>query len=108
MSLGDRYFSRVLSLSRLARPANCASTGSPRVTLNLVDFYHREARLIGLDTLEMSFVESAEILKALLPGFKAGSLALPAAETISLDGALGAYWKIDEGTSRKKFAIRFE
>ena len=83
-----------------------ASTGS-QVTLDLVDFYHKEARLIGLDTLELSFVESAEILKALLPDFKAGIFSPPAVETISLDGALGAYREIDEGSSKKKFVIRF-
>jgi NADPH2:quinone reductase len=91
------------SLAQRGRQIAIASTGSPQVTLNLVDFYHKEARLIGLDTLELSFVESAGILKALLPDFKAGT---PAVETISLDGALGAYREIDEGI-KKKFVIRF-
>ena len=95
------------SLAQRGRQIAIASTGSPQVTLNLVDFYHKEARLIGLDTLELSFVESAEILKALLPDFKAGIFSPPAVETISLDGALGAYREIDEGISKKKFVIRF-
>lgn len=72
------------------------------MTLNLVGFYHKEARLIGLDTLELSFVESAEILKALVPDFKAGIFSPPA-----VDGALGAYRETDEGISKKKFVIRF-
>jgi NADPH:quinone reductase len=95
------------SLAQRGRQIAIASTGSPQVTLNLVDFYHKEARLIGLDTLELSFFESAEILKALLPEFKAGILSPPAVETVSLDGALGAYREIDQGISRKKFVIRF-
>jgi NADPH:quinone reductase len=95
------------SLAKRGRQIAIASTGSPQVTLNLVDFYHKEARLIGLDTLDLSFVESAEILKAVLPDFKAGIFSPPAVETISLDGALGAYREIDEGTSKKKFVIRF-
>jgi NADPH:quinone reductase len=104
MLLGGRYFQPCLeSLAQRGRQIAIASTGSPQVTLNLVDFYHKEARLIGLDTLELSFVESAGILKALLPDFKAGT---PAVETISLDGALGAYREIDEGI-KKKFVIRF-
>jgi NADPH:quinone reductase len=95
------------SLAQRGRQIAIASTGSPQVTFNLVDFYHKEARLIGLDTLELSFAESAEILKALLPEFKAGVLSPPTVKTISLDGALGAYREIDQGISRKKFVIRF-
>ena len=95
------------SLAQRGRQIAIASSGSPKVTLNLVDFYHKEARLIGLDTLELSFVESAEILTALLPSFKAGILSPPAVETVSLDSALGAYRAIDQGNSSKKFVIRF-
>ncbi len=95
------------SLAQRGRQIVIASTGSPQVTLNLVDFYHKQARLIGLDTLDLSCVESAEILKALLPDFKAGIFSPPAVETISLDGALGAYREIDEGLSGRKFVIRF-
>jgi hypothetical protein len=61
-----------------------------------VDFYHTEACLIGLDTLKLSFSESAEILNGLLPGFKEGIFSPPDVETVSLDGALGAYRAIDE------------
>jgi len=95
------------SLAQRGRQIAIASAGSPQVTLNLVDFYHKEARLIGLDTLDLSFAESAEILQRLLPDFKAGVLSFPAVETISLDGAPGAYQEIDEGISGKKFVIRF-
>lgn len=95
------------SLGQRGRQIAIASTGSPQVTLNLVDFYHKEARLIGVDTLKLSFGESAEILKALLPGFKTGIFSPPAVETVSLDAALCAYREIDEGLSRKKFVIRF-
>ncbi|HJY84812.1 MAG TPA: zinc-binding dehydrogenase, partial [Candidatus Binatia bacterium] len=95
------------SLAQRGRQIVIASAGSPQVTLNLVDFYHKEACLIGVDTLKLSFGESAEILKALLPGFKAGIFSAPAVETVSLDGALCAYRTIDEGISMKKFVIGF-
>jgi NADPH:quinone reductase-like Zn-dependent oxidoreductase len=95
------------SLAQRGRQIAIASAGNPQVTFNLVDFYHEEARLIGVDTLKLSFSESAEILKALLPGFKAGVFSLPSVETVSLDGALRAYQAIDEGTSKKKVVIRF-
>ena len=96
------------SLAQRGRQIAIASAGDPQVTFNLVGFYHREARLIGVDTLKISFRESAEILKAVLPGFKEGIFPLPSVEAVSLEGALRAYQAIDEGTSKKKVFIRFE
>ena len=61
-----------------------------------------------MDTLKISFRESAEILKAVLPDFKEGIFPLPSVEAVSLEGALRAYQAIDEGTSKKKVVIRFE
>ncbi len=95
------------SLAQRGRQIAIASAGSPRVTFNLVDFYHQEACLIGIDTLRLSFGEAAEILKALLPGFKAGVFSPSAVEAVSLDQAISAYRSIDEGISRKKFVIGF-
>ena len=95
------------SLAQRGRQIAIAAVGNPQVTFDLVDFYHKEARLIGVDTLKLSFSESAEILKALLPGFKAGTFSLPSVEAVSLDGALRAYQAIDEGTSKNKVVIRF-
>ena len=106
--VGGPHFQPCLeSLAQRGRQIAIASSGNPQVTFNLVDFYHKEARLIGVDTLKLSFSESAEILKALLPGFKAGIFTLPSVETVSLDGAARAYQAIDEGTSKKKVVIRF-
>lgn len=77
------------------------------MTFNLVDFYHREASLLGVDTLKLSFGESAEILRALLPGFREGIFSPPRVEAISLDDALGAYRALEEGRSAGKFVIPF-
>jgi NADPH2:quinone reductase len=95
------------SLAQRGRQIVIASAGDPRVTFNLVDFYHKEACLKGLDTLKLSFGEAAEILKGLLPGFKEGIFSPPPVEAISLDEAPSAYRAIVEGGSGKKFVIRF-
>ena len=95
------------SLAQRGRQIAIASTGDGRVTFNLVDFYHKEARLLGLDTLKLSFAEAAEILKGLLPGFKEGIFSLPPVKTVSLDESLSAYRTVVEGGSGKKFVIRF-
>ncbi len=96
------------SLAQRGRQIAIASAGDPRVTFNLVDFYHKEAGLLGVDTLKLSFAEAAEILKGLLPGFKQGIFSPSSVETVSLDEALGAYRTIAAGSSGKKFVIRFE
>ena len=95
------------SLSQRGRQIAIASTGDPHVTFNLVNFYHKEASLSGVDTLKLSPGEAAEILQALLPGFTEGIFALPLVETVSLDEALNAYRGVVEGSSGKKFVIRF-
>ena len=95
------------SLAQRGRQIAIGSAGEARVTFNLVDFYHTEARLLGVDSLKLSFNEAAAILKGLLPGFKEGSFFPPPVETIALDEAPGAYRTVMEGSSRKKFVIRF-
>ena len=95
------------SLAQRGRQIAIASTGDGRVTFNLVDFYHNEARLLGVDTLKLSFVEAAEILKSLLPGFKEGIFSPQSVEKISLDEAPSAYRAVIEGASEKKFVISF-
>jgi NADPH:quinone reductase len=95
------------SLAQRGRQIAIASAGSPQVSLNLVDFYHKEACLIGVDTLKLSFAESAEVLKALLPGFKSGVFSPPAVERVALDDAVRAYKAIDQGIAKKKFVVRF-
>lgn len=106
--VGGPLFEQCLdSLAQRGRQIAIASAGDPRVTFNLVDFYHKEACLMGLDTLKLSFAESAEILRALLPGFKEGIFSPPLVETVLLDDALSAYRTIAAGSSGKKFVIRF-
>jgi NADPH:quinone reductase len=95
------------SLAHRGRQIAISAVGSPLVSFNLLDFYHKDSTLIGLDTLKLTFGESAEILKAVLPGFNEGIFSPPAVETVSLDDALSAYRAIDQGNSQKKFVIRF-
>lgn len=96
------------SLAQRGRQVAIASAGTPRVTFNLVDFYHKEACLLGVDTLKLSFAESAEILKGLIPGFDQDVFSPPPVETVSLEAAPAAYRATLEGGSGKKFVIRLE
>ena len=90
------------SLAPRGRQIAVASAGNPQVTFNLVDFYHKEACLLGVDTLKLSPGEAAEILTALLPGFKAGIFSPPTVEAVSLDDAgrpTGQSWREAPGKS---------
>jgi NADPH:quinone reductase-like Zn-dependent oxidoreductase len=81
------------------RLVEIAATGQREVSFDLVDFYHNESRLIGVDTLKRDLTASAKLLDALTPGFLAGDYrAAPVAETFGLGRAHEAYGKVAAGT----------
>ena len=76
------------------------STGQREVSFDLVDFYHNESRLLGVDTLKRDLTASAEALDALTPGFVAGDYhSAPIAETCGLGEAQEAYRKVAAGAA---------
>lgn len=83
-----------------------AST-EPRVSFSLIDFYHREARLIGVDTLKLSFSESAEVLREIVPLVNAGVLTPPELDSIAIEQGPRAYQAALDGSARRKQVIRF-
>jgi NADPH2:quinone reductase len=84
------------------------ASNPPQVSFSLVDFYHREGRLIGVDTLKLSHVESADILREIIPLVDGGVLTIPDFDAITLDQAIPAYRAVLAGTVKKKQVIRFE
>ncbi|HEY2589772.1 MAG TPA: zinc-binding alcohol dehydrogenase family protein [Tepidisphaeraceae bacterium] len=70
----------------------------PNVTLNIRDFYHQQARLIGIDSLALDATASAAILRDLVGGFASGELAPPpVAATYPLAEAARAYAAVEAG-----------
>jgi len=68
------------------------------VTFNLADFYHNESRLLGIDTLKLDTVQSAQVMDALAPGFDAGDYRpAPIAKTFRLVDAVAAYQAVANG-----------
>ena len=78
-----------------------------RVSFSLVDFYHREARLIGGDTLKLSFCESAGVLREIVPLVNAGVLTPPELDSIAIEQGPRAYQAVMEGRAGRKQVIRF-
>jgi len=90
--IGGALFEKCLqSLAWRGRQVAIASNPDPRVGFNLVDFYHNESRLLGVDSLKLDFTEAAEILRALTPVIESGELPLPRVEAFPLARAPEIY-----------------
>ncbi len=89
-------------LAPRGRQVAIASPGDGRVSFNLRDFYHREARLFGADSLALTLEESAAILRGFLPGLEAGVFPPPALELWPLEQARALYARLEAGPARTK------
>ena len=95
---GVMFRSALASLALRGRLIEISSTGGREVSFDLVDFYHNESRLFGVDTLKRDLVASAKILDALTEGFEAGDYrAAPIVATFPLAEAATAYKRVAEG-----------
>ena len=92
-------------LAHGGRQVSIAASGDPRVSFNLADFYHREARLLGVDSLALGFAQSRAILAALLPGLLDGALTPPAIDPWPLAAGPAAYALVDGGRARAKVVL---
>ncbi|MBV9388967.1 MAG: zinc-binding alcohol dehydrogenase family protein [Chroococcidiopsidaceae cyanobacterium CP_BM_ER_R8_30] len=80
-----------------------------RVCFDLIDFYHRESRLLGVDSRKLGVVECASVLAALTPGFESNALRPPAAGISSypLKEVIAAYEQVlKSGAGRVMLAPR--
>jgi NADPH:quinone reductase len=78
-----------------------AAKGDANVTFDMRDFYHRELRLLGVDTLKKNAVASGAIQRELAPLFESGALTSSSPEEVSLADAVDAYRKLEAGAKRK-------
>jgi NADPH:quinone reductase len=75
-----------------------ASPGQARVEFNLLDFYHNESQLFGVDTLKHDMTASAEVLEAIAPGFEKGLYLPPVIDRmVGLGDAIEAYRAVAGG-----------
>jgi NADPH:quinone reductase len=93
------------SLAHRGRHVVIAAAGDPHVGFDLRDFYHREGRLLGVDSLKLTLAESAAILQQLVPGFDSGAFHPPAVETCPLSESPGAYARLHAGDVTGKLVL---
>ncbi len=97
---GVMFRSALKSLALRGRLVEIAATGQREVSFDLVDFYHHESRLFGVDTLKRDLTASAEVLDALTPGFLDGGYrAAPIEKTCGLAKAQEAYREVAAGAA---------
>ena len=96
------------SLGLGGRQVNITSVGDRRVSFDLIDFYHRQLTLYGVDTLALDVIASGDVLEGLRPAFEQGLLNPPdISRTCSLEQAVEAYREVDTGTAKGKIVITF-
>jgi len=87
-------------LAHRGRQVEITSPTARRTAFDLVDFYHNESRLFGLDTLKRDLVASARILERLADGFASGVYrAHKVAKILPLKDARQAYEEVAKGVS---------
>jgi NADPH:quinone reductase-like Zn-dependent oxidoreductase len=93
------------SLRKRGRLVEISSSGGRRVSFDLIDFYHQELTLHGVDSLGWDLEAAADILDQLKPGFDSGALKPPVTEAYPLARAKEAYQAIADGKAASKLVI---
>jgi NADPH:quinone reductase len=107
-TVGEPYYAAgSKSLGKLGRQIFIASTFKP-VEFDIFAFYRGRHTYVGIDTLALSSVETADLLRELVPGFASGDLRpfpILAASVYRLEDAAEAYRTV-LGSSRDRVILR--
>jgi len=107
-TVGGPMFEPALRLlKRGGRQVAITTTGDPRVSFNLIDFYHNFSRLLGVDSFGLTAQQVAEITAELRPGFETGILKPPPIEIVPFERAVDAYIRVAAGQAKVKQVLSF-
>jgi len=108
-TVGGPLFEPALqSLAFGGRQVAIASAGNPRVSFNLVNFYHNFSRLLGVDSYGLTAQQVAEIASELQAGFETGALKPSAIEIVPFEKAVDAYSRMAAGQTKAKLVLGFD
>jgi NADPH:quinone reductase len=108
-TVGGPMFEPALRSLRLGgRQVAISSRGDPRVSFNLIDFYHNSSRLIGVDSFGLTLKQVAEIEDELRSGFETGVLEPPSIEIVPFEKAVDAYSRVAAGQAKAKQVLSFD
>jgi NADPH:quinone reductase-like Zn-dependent oxidoreductase len=99
-TVGGVAFETALNLvKRRGRVLEISATAKRRVEFDLIDFYHNETQLLGVDSAKLGVADSAPLMTALVEGFETGKLTGPViAQAFPLERAREAYDAVAGGT----------
>lgn len=103
---GPLFEPALLSLRQRGRNVAIAAIGEPRVSFNLMDFYHNQSCLLGVDSMKFSAEQIAGIMRELKPRFEAGELAPGDIRTWPLDQGIAAYQAVATRGAPAKHVLR--
>jgi NADPH2:quinone reductase len=107
-TVGGPMFEPALRSLRVGGRQVAIASRDPRVTFNLVDFYHNSSRLLGMDSYGLTAQQIAEIERELQPGFETGVLRPPSIETVPFENAVHAYNQLAAGQAKVKQVLSFD
>jgi NADPH:quinone reductase-like Zn-dependent oxidoreductase len=102
---GPLFEAGLRSLRPEGRQIAITSPGERRVSFDLIDFYRNRSRLLGVNTMALGGVETAEILDELRHGFEGGYLTAPEVTPWPLERAVEAYAACSTGGSSAKHVL---
>lgn len=105
---GPMFEPALRSLRYGGRQVAITSTGDPRVSFNLIDFYHNFSRLLGVDSNGLTPRQVGEIEDELRPGFETGALKPPPIESVPFEKAVDAYSRLASGQTKVKQVLCFD
>jgi NADPH:quinone reductase-like Zn-dependent oxidoreductase len=89
------------------RQVAITSTGDRRVSFDLVDFYHNQSRLIGVDGMKLTPHDVSVIADELRQGFEANILKTLPIDAVPFENSVEAYERVATGTARAKQVLTF-
>jgi NADPH:quinone reductase-like Zn-dependent oxidoreductase len=105
---GPMFEPALRSLKLGGRQVAISSPGHPRVSFNLMDFYHNFSRLLGVDSFGLTSRQIAEIEEELRLGFETGALKPPPVEMVPFEKAVDAYSRVAARQAKTKQVLSFD
>jgi NADPH2:quinone reductase len=108
-TVGGTLFEPALRSLRFGgRHVVISSAGDPRVSFNLVEFYHNFSRLFGVDSYGVTSRQIAEIEDELQRGFETGALQPLPIEIVPFEKAVDAYSRVAARQAKAKQVLSFD
>ena len=105
---GPMFEPALRSLRFGGRQVAISSPGHPRVSFNLIDFYHNFSRLLGVDSFGLTSRQIAVIEDELRLGFEMGALKPPPVEMVPFERAVDAYSRVAAREAKAKQVLSFD